>query len=146
MWHFFNVYFGWRYLFSYKGKEDRNRKENKQPDLILVYFGSKTIPIKFEQIAEIFIENKTTFLLIFEQKTYVLPKPMDYYHQLLPLGDFYRLNRQTIVNRKCIKYFENVENRKLKVNYCLDNNIEKEAIVSQKKVTDFKNWFANPLD
>ena len=64
---------------------------------------------------------------------------MDYYQKILPNSDFYRLNRQVIINRKCIKYFKNIEYRKLKVIYGIDK-MDRVAIISQKKVSNFKNW------
>ena len=71
-----------------------------------------------------------------------MPKTIEQYYKILPDSIFYRLNRQIIANKVLIRHFENIENRKLKVVYGI-KGYEKEAIISQKKVTHFKKWFSS---
>ena len=137
---FFNIYYSWKnHYHKWKSFKNISGAENK-PDFILVNKGSKTIPISYNKLAVIQIKDKTLFLEDTERNSYILNKPMDYYHKNLPKTDFYRLNRQVIINKTYIKYFENIENRKLKVTYGF-NGVDEETVISQKKSSEFKNWY-----
>lgn len=137
----FNLFYSWRHISELLQKINRDNQQEGS-DFIVVNSGSKSFPIPFNRIVEIFIENKTVFLLDSENKTFVMPKTIEQYYKILPGSIFYRLNRQIIANKVLIRHFENIENRKLKVVYGI-KGYEKEAIISQKKVTHFKKWFSS---
>ena len=138
---FFNIYYGWKnHYHKWKSFKNTSGVDNK-PDFILVNKGSKTIPIPYNKLAVIHIKDKAVFLEDTERNSYLLNKPMDYYHKNLPKSVFYRLNRQVIINKAYIKYFENIENRKLKVIYGFDG-VDEETVISQKKSSEFKSWYA----
>ena len=134
---FFNMYQSWKYL-TVKFKNEAAKEDI--PDFILVNKGNINIPIRYENIIDICIKDKTVFLRDSTNNMYVLSNSIEYYCKILPYNLFYRINRQVIVNKLCIKLFENVENRKVKVIYGgeMGNN---EAVISQKKVTAFKKWY-----
>ena len=55
----------------------------------------------------------------------------------LPPNNYYRANRQTIIQRKYIKEIDNFFNGKLKVNLTINHE---EIIISKDNCKDFKDW------
>jgi two-component system, LytTR family, response regulator LytT len=68
---------------------------------------------------------------------------LDDIESILDEKQFFRINRQMIINRKAIKEIEQYFNRKviLKTNI----PIPEKAIVSRLKVTPFLNWLEKPM-
>lgn len=140
---FSNIYFSWQYIYR-KWKENNRQIEDlkktgldPKQDYVLVHSGNKSLPINFEDIAQIFIDSKVVFLRTFSEQRFLLGKPIEFYGKLLPSSDFYRINRQIIANRKYIKSFSNIENRKIEVLFSDTST----AIISQKNSSGFKKWF-----
>lgn len=69
---------------------------------ILVSYKDKIIPVKTDHIALFYIANEETSLLTFDHKTYVLNKNLEELEKLSG-DDFFRVNRQYLVNRKAVK-------------------------------------------
>ena len=113
--------------------------EKKSPkQRFLVKQGEKFIPIKVEEIAYFFSQEKVIFLQTFENKKYILDQTLDEIENQLDLLQFFRLNRQFIVSSKSIVSIYNYFNGKLKV--ILNPNATEEVVVSREKATVFKNW------
>ncbi len=60
-------------------------------------------------------------------------------HELNP-DHFFRLNRQVIVSRKCIKGFEKLDYQKIQVKISDDLTPEPSLIVSKYNASNFKKW------
>jgi len=124
---------------SRKLEEHLKQKENKlNKNFLIVHSGSNTIAINFEDIAEIFIESKTIFLLLFNNKQYLLNENLNFYSNILPNEIFFRVNRQLICHRKNMVSYKYIENGKIEINVVIGNP---NPIVSQKSASDFKKWY-----
>jgi len=114
------------------------RKNQKQAS-VLVYYKDKIIPVKVSDIAIFYIENEITHLISFDQKQYFINKSLEELEKIAG-SDFYRANRQFLINQKAIanasKYFA----RKLSVNLIIP--FKGKIIVSKEKSGDFLNWLA----
>ncbi len=114
-----------------------NREAPKSTS-ILVYQKDKILPIKIETIALFYIADEVTHLLTFDSKTYSVNKNMEQLEQLSG-NDFFRVNRQYLVNRKAVIDASRYFLRKLSVNISVPYNKEK-ILVSKEKIPQFLKW------
>ncbi len=115
-----------------------NRK-NQQFISVLVYIKDKIFPIKLNDIALFYIENEITHLITFNNKTHSINKTLEELEKITG-SNFYRANRQYLINRKVIKDASQYFHRKLIVNLSIPFN--EQITVSKVKVTDFLNWLS----
>ena len=115
-------------------------KKKQKKGSVLVYYKDKILPVKTDDIALFYIENEITYLITFEQKEYSINKTLEDLEKITG-DDFYRTNRQFLINRKAVKEVSQYFARKLSVSISVPF---KEIItVSKLKVTDFLNWLSN---
>jgi DNA-binding LytR/AlgR family response regulator len=106
---------------------------------VIVHQGDKMIPIKGNDIAFFFIENDSVFAFTFEQKKYLVNQKLESLEKIFP--DYFRANRQFLVNRKAVKDASYYFNRKLVVN--LNIPFKEQIIIGKLKTTDFIQWLTN---
>jgi len=115
-----------------------NKKKHNQVS-VLVYHKDKIVPVRLEEIALFYIENEITYLLTFDQKSYTINKTIEEIEKISS-NDFFRVNRQFLVNRKAIKEASQYFARKLSLTLTIPF---KEAItVSKLKVPEFLDWLS----
>jgi two-component system, LytTR family, response regulator LytT len=107
---------------------------------ILVYYKDKITPVKVEDIALFYIENEITHILTFDQKNYSVNKTLDELESISS-PQFYRINRQNLLNRKAIKDASHYFARKLSISLIIP--FKENLIVSKEKVTDFLMWLSD---
>ncbi len=112
------------------------------PQTILVRKMEKMIPIDISKIGFLHLYNETLNLYSLVGEKFTLFKTMDEMASKLDQHQFYRINRQMIVNRQAIKDIEPYFNRKVIVNF--EFPTPKKAIVSRLKVSAFMDWLEHP--
>lgn len=106
---------------------------------ILVNHREKIIPIKIADIAIFYIENQATRLLTLDGTAYYLNKTLDQLEQ--QCGDnFFRANRQFLLNREAISDASHHLSRKFSVH--LKIPFEHSITISRDKLKDFLEWLA----
>ncbi|MBN1188089.1 MAG: response regulator transcription factor [Bacteroidales bacterium] len=115
-------------------------KKKQTKTTVLVYKQDKIIPVRYEDIAMFYIENEVTHLITFDHKTYTINKTMENIEEISP-DDFFRVNRQFLVNYKAIKEASQYFGRKLSLT--LTVSFTEKITVSKNKVTEFLNWLSN---
>ena len=118
--------------------KNQNGQENRAKKSLLVYYREKTIPIAVEQIAVVLISEGITYLYNRNGDSFHISKTMDEMEQSLPIDDFYRVNRQMILNRNAVVEMEPYFNRKVVAK--LNINLPEQVIVSRLKVSPFMKW------
>ncbi len=113
------------------------RSPREKTTSVLVYQREKVIPVKIKDIALFYIKNEVCHLYTFDQKTYFINKSLDEVQQLGG-NDFYRANRQYIVNRNAIREASPYLARK--VNIVLNIPFSESIMVSKEKMSDFYTW------
>lgn len=98
----------------------------------------KTLIVSVEDIALFKVQNETVYLYTFEGKKYPLFKKLEYIESVCDSKQFFRINRQILVNRKAVVSFESYFNRKVAIE--LKVKTDHTPIVSRLKVTSFKEW------
>ena len=127
--------------------EELNTKldQIKQPSFhtsFIVQQKEKMIPILVSSIAFIFIEHDVVYALTQKNEKVAIFKSLDDIEKAINPKDFFRINRQMIINRFAIKAIEPYFNRKVIVRLTVNN--KDKAIVSRLKVTSFKKWLEKP--
>lgn len=120
--------------------EQQLQPVENQNNTLVVHHKDKIIPLNREDIALVYIRNEQVTIRNFEGEQYYINKSLDELDQLL--GDqFYRANRQFIVNRNAVKDITTLINRKYLVN--LNFEFNQQIVVSKEKMSSFLNWLKN---
>ena len=91
-----------------------------------------------ENIAFIYVEGETVYLLDFKGEKHVISKTLDTLENAVPSQQFYRINRQMIVNRQAIKDVATFANQRIEVHLTVPT--PEKVIVPRLKVKIFLNW------
>ena len=98
--------------------------------------GNKSIPVTPENIASIYLKNGSVFLTTLNNEDFLLSGSIEQYEKILNM-DFFRANRQTIINSRACRSFQAVENGKIAVLLRPDDTT---VLVSQKRAARFRSW------
>ncbi len=104
----------------------------------LVQYKDALYPIATSDIAGFFIDNGIVKGTTFGEKTYIITHTMEQLEDDLKPVDFYRINRQFILQRNSIKKIDYYFNGKLKIK--TEPSFDGDLIVSKAKASDFKKW------
>jgi DNA-binding LytR/AlgR family response regulator len=107
----------------------------------LVFKDNKYLPVQTDQIAFIYIRHDTTQLVTFSQQTYAIAQSLDQLQSQLSSRQFYRLNRQYLVNFSSIKEVEHYYGRKLLVKLVVPS--PENLLLGKEKTTAFLQWLEN---
>lgn len=104
---------------------------------ILVHYKDKIKPVRLDNIALFYIDNEITFLLTFDKEKYSINKGLEELNQYC--GDnFFRVNRQCLLNRKIVIDVSQYFSRKLVVNIRVP--FHEKITVSKEKTPLFLTW------
>ena len=118
---------------------ENNYKRNK----IIGKIGSKYFLIPAEDIVLIYTSNKITTVLDKEGGQYLLDQTLSRLEHELDNKNFFRANRQFIINIDYIKSFRTYEKSKLIVDLSITfPNKEFCIIISQENISAFKQWLS----
>lgn len=110
-----------------------------RPSSLLVHERDAIIPVKMEHIALFYIKNEVTHLYTFTGKVYTISKKLDEIMQLTG-NDFFRANRQFIVNRTAVKEASQYLSRKLSLSLTIP--FSESITVSKEKLPQLLEWLA----
>lgn len=111
----------------------------KLPSVILQQ-GDKIVPLEGDKIAFFFIEDDYVFAYTFDQKKHILSQKLDALEKTFA-PQFFRANRQFLINRKAVKDASHFFHRKVVVN--LNIPFDEQIVIGKLKVTAFVDWLAN---
>ncbi len=107
----------------------------------LVFKNNKYINVATDTIAFFYIRNELSTIMCFDQQEYILNQSLDQISSLLSPVDFFRLNRQYIVNFSAIKEIEHYFMRKLFVKLTIPT--PEKLLINKEKAPIFLNWMDN---
>jgi len=107
----------------------------------LVFRNNKYVNVLTENIAFFYIKYESPVIMCFDRQEYFVNYSLDQIQNLLPKNQFYRLNRQCLINFNAVKEVEHYFARKLLVNPVIP--AKDKLIVSKEKVTEFLHWLDN---
>ena len=107
----------------------------------LVFRNNKYITVRTENIAYFYVKYDSATLMSFDGQEYVLNYSLDHIQNLLTQKQFFRLNRQYLINFQAVKEVEYYFARKLLVNLMV--NVDDKLLVPREKVSAFLEWLEN---
>lgn len=112
--------------------------DNTYKRTILVYLRDQIVPVKTVDIAYIHAANGLVNLVTRQNHPYACQYTMDQVEGMLDPRQFYRANRQFIINREVIQNVQHYFNRRL----CIVTSCPtpERIIISKVKATDFLQW------
>lgn len=114
---------------------------NEEKKSFLVFKNNKYITVSTEQIAFIHIKITSPCIQTFKGEEYYLNQSLDQLQKQLPEKQFFRLNRQYLVNFSAIKEVEHYFDRKLLVNLTVP--CSEKLLIGKEKTTTFLQWLEN---
>lgn len=106
---------------------------------IMVRKGVENIPLKLEDVALFYTENKVVYIVDRQGKKYMGDKNLTELEDELHPEQFFRANRQYIINIDYVKGFKAYEKVKLQVDLVL-TELPHTIIVSQETAPAFRKW------
>lgn len=107
----------------------------------LVFQNQKYRTVNVEDIALFYIKYDSTWILCFDKQQYTLNQSLDQIAQAVSPKQFFRLNRQHLVNFKAIKEVEPYFLRKLYVKLVVET--PEKLLVNKEKSHNFLDWMEN---
>jgi DNA-binding LytR/AlgR family response regulator len=115
--------------------------ENTGKRSFLVFKNNKYTTIPTESIAYFYIKYDAPAIMTFDKVEYPITQSLDEVTKLLSPSQFFRVNRQYLLNFSAIKEAEHYFSRKLLLKLSVPT--EEKLLVGKEKVTAFLNWLEN---
>ncbi|NIJ52493.1 LytR/AlgR family response regulator transcription factor [Dyadobacter arcticus] len=131
---------------SSKGSTDSNAENGlpattlitKYKDRFLATAGSRIFTFKTLDIAYFIIEERATFLRLFDGRHFAMEYSLEKLSQMLDPADFFRINRTMLISFNAIRDIHVISAGKLKID--LNPTLTQETYISSERITEFKNW------
>ncbi|MDX5483197.1 MAG: LytTR family transcriptional regulator [Hymenobacteraceae bacterium] len=106
--------------------------------VFIAHTATQSVPIDVADICCFFREGRHNFLRTFDRCDYLLPQSLNEVQQELDSSQFFRVNRQLIIQRRACRSFRPAAYGKLELT--LLQPLPFQAIVSQLKAAQFRRW------
>jgi len=128
-------------LAKYKDLKDRfSTTTMPEQRSILVYHKDKIMPVRLNDIALFYLKHELTHLVTFDEKQYFLNHSLEELEKLAA-GQFYRANRQSLINRTAVRDVSQYFGRKLLINLTIA--FPEKITVGKVKASTFLSWLSN---
>jgi len=104
----------------------------------LVFKNNKYVTVQTDNIAFFYVHNETATVVTFSQEEYPVNLSLDEIYNQLDIRQFFRINRQYLVNYKAVKEVEHYFARKLLVRMSIPT--AEKLIVGKEKSAIFLKW------
>jgi two-component system, LytTR family, response regulator LytT len=107
----------------------------------LVFKNNKYINVHTKNIAFFYVKGELSTIMCFDRQEYFVNYSLDQIQQVLSGAQFFRLNRQYLINFDVVKEVEHYFARKLLVNPVFPS--KEKLLVPREKVSEFLYWLDN---
>ncbi len=104
----------------------------------LVKHGQKLVSVEVEEIAYFYSDGRVNFFKTTDNRKFIVDYTMDELEEMLDPNRFFRISRSFYVSIESVDQIHDYFGNRLLLN--LKPMVDKEAIVSREKVTEFKRW------
>lgn len=122
------------YLFNILKME----KEKKTQISFPIRLDGRIYFVPVETIAYVYLEEETVYLVDFNGVKHIVSKTLEALEKAVSSQQFYRINRQMIVNRQAIKDVENYTNQRIILHLTVPT--PQRILVPRLKVKPFFSW------
>lgn len=120
------------------GQQTEHPAPEKYKDRFLVTAGPRIFTFKTSEIAYFTIEERATFLRLFDGRHFAVEYSLEKLSQMLDPAEFFRINRTMLLSLRAIREMHAMAAGKLKID--LNPAPAQEIYVSSERMTEFKNW------
>ena len=106
---------------------------------LLSRIGNRTVVINTSDVAMIYTAQRSTMAVLFSGKEHLLDQSLDTLLENLPENQFFRINRQWIIQRKAVKAYKAHTSYRLLLE--TDPVYPEEIVVSKERTPLFRSWF-----
>ena len=110
------------------------------PKRFMVSIGNKVKIIESTEVNYFVSDSKVTLLHTVGGKRYPIDSSLKKLELSLPQNEFYRVNRQYLLSRQCIRELQYYSPTHLKV--ILKQDSQEDIVVAREKIGPFKKWLA----
>ena len=103
----------------------------------MVHHKDTVRPLRIIDIAMAYLKNNIVYICTFDQQTYYANKSLDELEQLMG-EQFFRVNRQYLVNRKAVTHASSLLSRKMSLAVSIPH--EEIITISREKSPQFLKW------
>jgi two-component system response regulator LytT len=107
----------------------------------LVFKHNKYITVPTQQIAFFYVKHDSPLFVCKDRQEYAVNYSLKQIHNLVTNQQFFRLNKQYLINFDAVKEVEHYFARKLLVKLIVD--APDKLLVAKEKATDFLRWLEN---
>jgi DNA-binding LytR/AlgR family response regulator len=107
----------------------------------LVFRNNRYLTIPTDAIAFFYVKNEYAIIVCFDRQEYIVNYSLEHIQNILSELQFFRLNRQHLVNFNAVKEVEHYFARKLLVKLIIP--VTEKMIVSKEKASSFLHWLEN---
>lgn len=104
----------------------------------LVFKNQKYTSVPTENVAYFYIHNEITHLVTFDKEQFQLSQPLGQVAEQVAAKQFFRINRQYLVNFKAIKEMEHYFQRKILVKLTVET--PEKLLINKEKTHSFFSW------
>ncbi|WP_153801114.1 LytR/AlgR family response regulator transcription factor [Foetidibacter luteolus] len=104
----------------------------------LVKHGQKLISIDVEEIAYFFSDGRLNFFKTTDNRKFIVDYTMDELEEMLDPDRYFRISRSFFVSVESVEQIHDYFGNRLMLQ--VKPPVDKEAVVSREKVSDFKKW------
>lgn len=123
-------------LLKVLGSANVPKKEYKER--YVVRFNDRIVPLQTSNIAYVYSEDKTNYLVTFDDQRYIIDSSLDVITEELDPEHFFRISRSCIVQMKSITSIIKQAGGRLKI--VPEPKASFEMTVSRSRVDDFLAW------
>lgn len=118
--------------------QNGNHATEKYKDRFLVSAGSRVFTFRTSEIAYFTIEERATFLRLFDGRHFSVEFSLEKLSQMLDPAEFFRINRTMLISLRAIREMHTISAGKLKIE--LNPAAAQETFVSSERMSEFKGW------
>jgi two-component system response regulator LytT len=107
----------------------------------LVFRNNKYVTVSTDTIAFFHVRNECSIIVCFDRQEYFVNYSLEQIQHVLSELQFFRLNRQSLINFNAVKEVEHYFARKLLVNLIIP--VTEKLVVSKEKASSFLRWLEN---
>ena len=119
-------------------RANANNKGDYYRQRLIVRLGDKIYIVWMNDIAYFISREKTTYLVTYEGKQYIVDQSLDMLEHWLRQDQFFRINRATIIHIRSVKMATRHFSSRLKLQ--LEPHTEDDMFVSRVRTNDFMRW------
>lgn len=104
----------------------------------LVKHAQKLVSIEVDEIAYFFSDGRLNFFKTTDNRKFVVDYTMDELEEMLDPDQYFRISRSMYISVQCVEQIHEYFGNRLILH--VRPTVDKDAIVSREKVTEFKKW------